>query len=232
MGYRLAKTTDGAAHQVPTSASLPPLRPEMTGVYLIPSGRVVIVPCACHLHLAPSRRCRAPAFAANSLLGSQPALRSASTPVLLVHSLVKGVFPLVLSHIALCGFIMRRGRGGGRGGVRGGGGGSASGSGGTAVPLLAAMASQRVVVLTADGRCVKVRLLLFSADVAAHFCLLFWVPLCMAHVFLVWGWPVCDHLAHHATAPPSVAVCVCELSLLAGVRACKRSSVLFLLSAC
>eukprot|EP00168_Porphyra_purpurea_P002202 TRINITY_DN1256_c0_g1_i13.p2 TRINITY_DN1256_c0_g1~~TRINITY_DN1256_c0_g1_i13.p2 ORF type:complete len:128 (-),score=38.35 TRINITY_DN1256_c0_g1_i13:323-706(-) len=53
---------------------------------------------------------------------------------------------------------MRRGRGGGRVPSRGSGvgGGSGGGSGGgTAVPLLAAMASQRVVVLTSDGRCVK-----------------------------------------------------------------------------
>lgn len=84
-------------------------------------------------------------------------------PVFLVHSHVNGVFPLVLRHLARRGFTMRRGRGGGRGAGRGGGGGSGASSGGTAVPLLAAMASQRVVVLTADGRCVKVRRLLFSA---------------------------------------------------------------------
>lgn len=110
---------------------------------------------------------------------TQLSAASRRNPVLLVQLQhhVAGVLSLLLTPLACRGFVMRRGRGGGRGTGRGGGGGSGSGSGGTAVPLLAAMASQRVVVLTADGRCVKVRLLLFSMFSRRPLYLLFFVPL-------------------------------------------------------
>jgi len=106
-----------------------------------------------------------------------------------------------------CCVIMRRGRGGGRVPSRGSGVGGGSG-GGTAVPLLAAMASHRVVVLTADGRCVKVcgcRCFLLRSSV------LVCPPPLLRFSVLVLGGAVHVRLAHHEAGPlcvPMVLVCI------------------------